>query len=73
VACRVGVGKAGVGEAGAPVQATKKASRTRTDAPANRRKMWNMLAAKNVMMISVPIIAQAHAEKSLIHDRQSVL
>jgi hypothetical protein len=70
---KVGVGGPGVGEAGAPVQAASEASRTKTNTLAHRWTGWNMLAVNGVMMISVPIIAQANMEKSLIHDRQWVL
>jgi gas vesicle protein len=69
----VGVGACGVGEAGALVQAPNRTSKTRIDTLANRRKMWNMLAANGVMVISAPIIAQAHTGKSLIRDGQLVL
>jgi hypothetical protein len=48
----VGIGEAGVGEAGALVQAVNKTSRTKTDTLADRRKRWNMLAVRGVMVIA---------------------
>ena len=69
----VDVGRPGVGEAGALVQAANETSRTKTDTLANRRKMWNMLAVNGVMVISAPIIAQVNVGKSLIRNAQLVL
>jgi hypothetical protein len=68
-----GAGESGVGDAGALMQAVNKTSRTKTDMLVNRRKRWNMLAVKGVMMISAPIIAQANVEKSLIQNGQLML